>query len=257
MRYMRIARTFLVSFFFGVTERSAQCIAVLSRVRSTDAPSIFLSSRICGEIQQGRQDTTRRIVETTQHYLPRVFSERSVSQRATGCSYSSHALLFDIQVAFAATGERLGLSLWLPWMCRGSRLYIVYSKNVMFIRILTTVTVASFCILALLLSLTAPSSAGPVVILAVFILAYLSLLGVVTFLLYYGAKTVRFLTKLFTNRTMRKELTLNRAYLYATVLAVLPMIIVGLYSVDGMRWYELLLVVIFGLTGVLYIARRA
>ncbi len=133
----------------------------------------------------------------------------------------------------------------------------MYSKNVMFIRILTTVTVASFCILALLLSLTAPSSAGPVVILAVFILAYLSLLGVVTFLLYYGAKTVRFLTKLFTNRTMRKELTLNRAYLYATVLAVLPMIVVGLYSVDGMRWYELLLVVIFGLTGVLYIARRA
>ena len=122
MRYMRIARTFLVSFFFGVTERSAQCIAVLSRVRSTDAPSIFLSSRICGEIQQGRQDTTRRIVETTQHYLPRVFSERSVSQRATGCSYSSHALLFDIQVAFAVTGEHLGLSLWLPWIRRGPRL---------------------------------------------------------------------------------------------------------------------------------------
>lgn len=126
----------------------------------------------------------------------------------------------------------------------------------MFARILTSISIVSFCLLVLLLTLTAPSSTGPVVILFVFILTYLSLLGAVTFLLYAGTRTFYFVTHLLTNRPVRSRLSLNRAYLYATVLAVLPMVIVGLYSANGIRWYELLLVGIFGCIGVLYIAKR-
>lgn len=126
----------------------------------------------------------------------------------------------------------------------------------MLARILTITSIISSCLLALLLMTTAPGSAGPVVILFVFILIYLSLLGAVTFLLYAGTRVVYFLLQLLANRKVRTRLSLNRAYLYATVLAALPMIVMGLYSVDGIRWYELLLVVIFGCVGVLYIARR-
>ena len=103
---------------------------------------------------------------------------------------------------------------------------------------------------------TTPGGAGPVVILFVFILMYLSLLGVVTFLLYAGMRVVYFLVDLLTNRKVHARLSLSLAYLYATVLATLPMIVMGLYSVNGIRWHELLLVGIFGVIGVLYIARR-
>jgi len=126
----------------------------------------------------------------------------------------------------------------------------------MLARILTITSIISFFLLMLLLTTTAPGSAGPVVILVVFILLYLSLLGAVTFLLYAGTRIVYFLSHLLTNRKVRTRLSLNRAYLYATVLAALPMIVMGLYSVDGIRWYELLLVGIFGCIGVLYITRR-
>lgn len=126
----------------------------------------------------------------------------------------------------------------------------------MFARILTVTSIISFCLLMLVLTTTTPGTAGPVVILLVFILMYLSLLGAVTFLLYGSTRMVYFLMHLVANRNVRSRLALSRAYLYATVVAVLPMILMGLYSVNGIRWYELLLVGIFGLVGVLYIARR-
>lgn len=126
----------------------------------------------------------------------------------------------------------------------------------MFARILTTASIISFCLLILTLTTTTPGTAGPVVILLIFILMYLSLLGVVTFLLYGGVRVAYFLMRLVTNRYIRAGLTLSRAYLYATVLAALPMIIMGLYSMDGIRWYEFILVGVFGLIGMFYIARR-
>ena len=154
--------------------------------------------------------------------------------------------------------EHIGLSLWLPWIVAGYfDLESCIVRGDMFARILTIVSVVSFCLLMVILTFTAPSSVGPVVILFVFILTYLSLLGAVTFLLYVGTRVGYFLIQLLTNRTVHGRLSINRAYLYATVLAALPMIMMGLYSVDGIAWYELVLVAIFGAIGLLYIARRS
>lgn len=126
----------------------------------------------------------------------------------------------------------------------------------MLTRILTITSIISFCLLMFILTTTAPGASGPGVILLVFILTYLSLLGAVTFLLYGSTRMMYFIVHLTTSRNVQSKLTVGRAYLYATVLAVLPMIVMGLYSVNGIRWHELLLVGIFGLVGVLYIARR-
>ena len=197
-------------------------------------------------------------METMQHYLPRVFSERSVSQRAAGRSYSSHALLFDIRWRMLQLRTYRSVALaTLDGMNPGhDDLGSCIVRSDMLARVLTVSSIISFCLLTLLLVTTAPGSAGPVVILLVFILMYLSLLGAVTFLLFVGTRVVYFLTHLLTNRKVRTRLSLNRAYLYATVLAALPMIVMGLYSVNGIRWYELVLVGIFGAIGVLYIVRR-
>ena len=128
----------------------------------------------------------------------------------------------------------------------------------MMFRILTIVTVASCCVLLLLLTATNPGTAGLGGMLAVFIFGYLSLLGVVTFLLYYGSRMGVILMKLLGARSAgHSRLPLGRAYLYASVLGVLPMVAIGLYSTGGVKWYELLLLILFGIIGIAYIARRA
>jgi len=101
--------------------------------------------------------------------------------------------------------------------------------------------------------MTSPATVGLAGMLAVFLLGYLSLLGVVTFLLYYGSKLSLVVLKKFRKRD---GLTLTKAYLYASVLSTLPMMLVGLYPTGGVEWYEVLLLILFGVMGVLYIARR-
>ena len=123
-------------------------------------------------------------------------------------------------------------------------------------RILAVVTVVSASLLVILLFTTNPGSVGPAGLLLVFILGYLSLLGLVTFLLFYGVKLWVNLVRLITRRTVHFQLTFRRAYLYASILATLPMMVVGLYSTGGISWYELLLISLFGAIGVLYIAKR-
>lgn len=127
----------------------------------------------------------------------------------------------------------------------------------MMFRILAVATFLSSCILVVILTTTNPSTAGLGGMLAVFILGYLSLLGVVTFLLYYGSRFWRFLTTSFGVRVRPTAIALGRAYLFASVLSLLPMIAVGLYSSGGIRWYELVLLGLFGVIGMVYAARRA
>lgn len=123
-------------------------------------------------------------------------------------------------------------------------------------RILAIITVASGCLLAVLLFTTNPGNVGPAGLLGVFVLGYLSLLGVVTFLLFYTTKLGKFLFQAVGRRTIRNEMTLRRAYLYASVIATLPMMLIGLYSTGGVNWYEVLLIGLFGIIGVTYVARR-
>ncbi len=173
-----------------------------------------------------------------------IFSERS------NCHMRQVALRFTrsisyIQVAFAGS-KVIYLSLW----SLGGSCIIV---DAMMSRILAIVTVTSSCLLILLLTMTSPATVGLAGMLAVFLLGYLSLLGVVTFLLYYGSKLSLVVLKKFRKRD---GLTLTKAYLYASVLSTLPMMLVGLYPTGGVEWYEVLLLILFGVMGVLYIARR-
>lgn len=123
-------------------------------------------------------------------------------------------------------------------------------------RALAIITIVSASLVIILLFTTNPGSAGPAGLLLVFILGYLSLLGLVTFLLFYGLKLWAYLVRLITRRAVRFRLTLKKSYLYSSILATLPMMVVGLYSTGGINWYELLLIGLFGAIGTLYIAKR-
>lgn len=126
----------------------------------------------------------------------------------------------------------------------------------MLVRFLAIMTILSCVTLTVVLFSTSPSTAGLLGMLAVFLLGYISLLGVVTFLLYYGNRLFLLTVKSFKKRMHYTRLSLGRAYLYGSVLATLPMMAVGLYSTGGIAWYELGLLLLFGFMGVVYVARR-
>lgn len=127
----------------------------------------------------------------------------------------------------------------------------------MITRILASITIVSVSILLFILHTTSPADAGPVGMLALFVLVYMSLLGVVTFLLFYGVKLIMLIVGIFTHRASRGGLSLTRSYLYSSVLALLPMMAIGLHSTGGIAWYEFILLLLFGVIGITYITKRS
>lgn len=117
-------------------------------------------------------------------------------------------------------------------------------------------TVASLCLLIILLHTTAPTSIGPLGILAVFILAYASSLGVVAYFLFAISKIIAHVSVLLSTRRPLRALPFRRAYYYSTILAAAPIMLVALQSVGVVGFYEVALVLLFSVIGCLYIAKR-
>ncbi len=124
------------------------------------------------------------------------------------------------------------------------------------VRSLLVVSGCSIGLLLLLVFITNPSESGPLGILGVYLLAYVSLSMMVTFLIYYGTRLARFMTHLFVRHRYIRTVSLSRACYYAAVLAMLPMMAVGLHAAGSLNWYSVLLLGTFGLLGVFYVAKR-
>jgi hypothetical protein len=123
-------------------------------------------------------------------------------------------------------------------------------------RIVAIITVVSLCLLIVLLNVTIPTSIGPFGILAVFIFAYVSSLGVMTYFLYASSRIIAHLSSAFTVKRPLVALPFRRAYYYSTIIAAAPIMLIGLQSVGSIGIYELLLVVLFTGIGCLYINKR-
>lgn len=117
-------------------------------------------------------------------------------------------------------------------------------------------TLVSLCLLTLMLMTTTPASAGPFGLLLIFISAYLTSLGLVSFFLYGISRIILYASAGFTMRRPLQPMSFRRAYYFSTVLAAAPVMLVGLQSVGSVGIYEFILVVIFEVIGCLYIAKR-
>lgn len=123
-------------------------------------------------------------------------------------------------------------------------------------KVVTISAITSLCLLAILLNVSTPTSIGPFGILVVFILAYTSLLGVVTYFFY---SLSRFIVNLSTAFTVKKPLiaiSFKRAYYYSTVVSATPIMLIGLQSVGAIGLYEVVLVLLFTIIGCVYITKR-
>jgi len=122
-------------------------------------------------------------------------------------------------------------------------------------RILAPISLASLCVLSLMLVFTSPATAGPFGLLVIFVSAYLTFVGAISFFLF-GIN--RLITMVTSSMTVKKPqpLEFRRAYYYSTVLGAAPVMLIGLQSVRSIGVYEFLLVIVFEVVACLYVSRR-
>lgn len=123
-------------------------------------------------------------------------------------------------------------------------------------RIIATISLASMIVLALVLTLTSPATAGPFGLLVLFISAYLSFVGVISFFLFGVNRLIIMVSQGMTVRKPLRPMAFRRAYYFSTVLAAAPVMIIGLLSVHSVGFYELVLVAIFEVVACIYISRQ-
>lgn len=123
-------------------------------------------------------------------------------------------------------------------------------------KILAAITIVSIGILTALLITTTPATAGPFGLLLLFLTAYLTCLGLISFFLYGLSRVYVFVASGFNTRRPLQVLSFQRAYYFSTVLAAAPVLLIGLQSVGAIGLYEVGLVLIFVIIGCLYVSKR-
>lgn len=123
-------------------------------------------------------------------------------------------------------------------------------------RIISVSVVLAVVVLLAILQTTTPSTAGPIGILFVFIFIYMLVLGVLTFLLFWGSKLISKLLQLATQKAPRRPLSLIRSYYFSSILALAPVIFMGMQSVGEVGFYDVILVLLFVGVGCFYVAKR-
>lgn len=124
-------------------------------------------------------------------------------------------------------------------------------------RILTISLIAATMILLIVLQTTTPSTIGPLGILIVFILMYVSVLSVLTFLLFGMSKMVSRISASFTVTKPVYALSFRRAYYFSSILALAPVMIIGMQSVGEIGIYEIVLIGLFIIISCVYIAKKS
>lgn len=118
-------------------------------------------------------------------------------------------------------------------------------------KILSIASLASFVLLSALLQVTSPSTIHPVGILLIYVLIYVLALGVLTLFLWNGTRVVGALT-----RKNGVKIGVEKAYYFASVLALTPVILIALRSIGRLEGYEIVLVVVFELIACFYVSKR-
>jgi hypothetical protein len=107
-----------------------------------------------------------------------------------------------------------------------------------------------------MLQVSTPTTAGPLGILIVFIFMYVLALGVLTFFIFWISKLFVKLLRMVSPKAQRRSLTLVRSYYFSSVIALAPVIFIGMQSVGEVSFYDVVLVILFVCVACFYIAKR-
>ena len=110
--------------------------------------------------------------------------------------------------------------------------------------------------LLLIMQSTDPNSIGPVGILAVFFLLYVISLGCLTWFLRVVSLVIIQLAQPIRTRKPLEALSLRQSYYLSSILAVAPVMLIGMSSVGQLGMNEIILTLLFVIIGVFYIRKR-
>lgn len=124
-------------------------------------------------------------------------------------------------------------------------------------KVIITIGLVAAGLLLILVTTTTPSSVGAAGILLVFVLSYIVILSGVSCFIWAASR----LWLRFGGRLQRKRqgqaVEFRKAYYYASVVALAPVILLSLQSVGGAGIYEIGLVTLLVFLGCIYISKRA
>jgi hypothetical protein len=123
----------------------------------------------------------------------------------------------------------------------------------MLTKVIAVITLAAFVLLSALLQSTTPSTIHPVGILVVLILFYLLAMGLLTFFMF-GVS--RLLSKILSASKNTQAMTMKQAYYYGSVLALAPVLLVGMRSIGRGSTWDVILVMVFEIIACFYISKR-
>jgi hypothetical protein len=133
--------------------------------------------------------------------------------------------------------------------------YHTIVKNIL-PKLLFLTLIASSLSLTLLIQFTSPATGGAVGILAVFILAYIVIVSLLTFFMYGVSRVLIQASRLIAMRKPLEVMSLKRSYYYSSVVSLAPVILVGMASVGALGIYEVTLVVLLVAIGCVYVTKR-
>lgn len=123
-------------------------------------------------------------------------------------------------------------------------------------KLLSLTMILSFVLLFVLLHTTTPSSAGAIGILSVFILAYVFIVGALSFFMYGVSRVIVKVSRLIAARKPLEPMTFKRAYYYSSVVGLSPVIVISMQSVGSFGVYESALVALLVIIGCVYVTKR-
>lgn len=126
----------------------------------------------------------------------------------------------------------------------------------MFERALTAITAGAIAILVVVINTTDPSTTGPTGILAVFFLLYVVFLGTFTWLVRGSALLLARVTRPLLARKPVETLSFKQSYYVSSVVAMAPIMLIGMSSVGQLGVTEAALVFVFVALGVFYVRKR-
>lgn len=123
-------------------------------------------------------------------------------------------------------------------------------------KILSIGSVIAVITLVFLLNQTTPNRAGPLGVLAIFVLTYIVALSALTFTIHGIGRLVARLSASVTVKRPLHAVSLKQSYYYGSMVALAPVMLIGMQSVSGINIYDVLLVGFFVVIGLIYISRR-
>lgn len=123
-------------------------------------------------------------------------------------------------------------------------------------RSLVIIGIIASLLLGIIVQQFNPTTAGPVGILAFFGLLYVIFLAIMTFAIFGASRVVSQFSRFLSLRQPILPISFLKAYYFATVVAFLPVMLLGVQSVGGLGVYDIILIALFGCISSFYVAKK-